>query len=212
MLPFLKKKSEAEQAPVLPAWHPNFRSAEKLPDIKVVRTAFFVNGIAIVSALSLGAFLGFKEWQLNVVNNQIGQIQSEIARNKPASDRAVATYKKFQTSEAKIAEVDAFLKSKPVVSVLIMRLAQTLPANIAIDTLDLREGGMTMRLSIRGEAAAASGYATAYLEQLRRDKELSQFDDFSFTGSPVRNPATGRMAVEFMLRLKPAVAPAKKKP
>lgn len=69
-----------------------------------------------------------------------------------------------------------------------------------------------MRLSIRGDAAAASGYATAYLEQLRKDKELSQFEEFSFTGSPVRNPATGRMAVEFMLRLKPAVVLAKKKP
>ena len=29
----------------MPAWHPNFRNYEKLPDIKVVRTAFFVNGV-----------------------------------------------------------------------------------------------------------------------------------------------------------------------
>jgi len=212
MLSFLKKKNEAEQAPVLPAWHPNFRNPERLPDIKVVRTAFFVNGVAIFAAVLLGAFLVFREWQLSVINNQIDLVQAEIVRNKVASDRAIAVYKKFQASEFKIAEVDAFLKSKPIVSVLVLRLAQTLPPAIAIDTLDLRDTGMTMRLSIRGDAAAASGYATSYLEQLRNDKELSQFDDFAFTGSPVRNPATGRMAVEFMLRLKPMAPPAKKKP
>jgi uncharacterized coiled-coil protein SlyX len=208
---FLKKRSETEELPVLPAWHPNFRNTEKLPDTKVVRTAFFVNGIAIFAALSLGTFLAFREWQLNVLNNQIAQVQSEITRNKVLSDRAVAAFKSFQSSEAKVAEVETFIISKPSVSVLVLRLAQTLPSNIAIDTLDLRDAGMTLRLSIRGDAAAASGYATAYLDQLRKDKELSLFDDFSFTGSPVRNPATGRMAVEFMLRLKPALVPAKKK-
>ena len=47
MLSLLKKKSEAAAAPTVPAWHPNFRNYEKLPDLKVVRTAFFVNGAAI---------------------------------------------------------------------------------------------------------------------------------------------------------------------
>ena len=35
-LPFLKKKSEAATMPLLPAWHPNFRNYEKLPDVKQV--------------------------------------------------------------------------------------------------------------------------------------------------------------------------------
>ena len=57
MLPFLKKKSEASAAPAVPNWHPNFRNFEKLPDIKVVRTAFFVNGAAVSVALALGLVL-----------------------------------------------------------------------------------------------------------------------------------------------------------
>jgi Tfp pilus assembly protein PilN len=210
MLPFLKKKSEAAEAPAQPAWHPNFRNLEKLPDIKIVRTAFFVNGAAIAVAVAVAIFAGFREWELSVINGQIAQMQAEIARDKAASDRAVAQFKKFQAIEAKINEVDAFLTSKPIVSVLVLQLAKTLPSNIAIDSLDLRDTGLTMRLSIRGDAAAASGYANAYLEQLRNDKAMSQFDEFKFTGSPVRNPSTGRMAVEFMLRLKPPVVAKKK--
>jgi hypothetical protein len=206
MLSLLKKKSEADAPPAVPAWHPNFRNYEKLPDIKVVRTAFFVNGAAILVAVSLAIYLGFKEWQLHAVNVQLAQVRAQIDHDKRASDQAITLFKKFQTEEAKISEVDTFMGSKPIVSTLILRLAQTLPSNIAIDTLDLRDAGLTLRLSVRGDAAAASGYATAYLEQLRADKDLAQFDEVTFTSTPVRNPATGRMAVEFFMRIKAATA------
>jgi hypothetical protein len=136
----------------------------------------------------------------------------QIARNKEVSGQAIALYKKFQADETRAGEVETFLRSKPVVSALLLRLAQTLPKDIALDTFELRENGLTLRMSVRGDAAAASGHATAYLEQLRNDKELSLFDQFTFTSTPTRNPATGRMAVEFLLRLKPAApAPGGKK-
>ncbi|MGH7957435.1 MAG: hypothetical protein ACREH8_10545 [Opitutaceae bacterium] len=204
MLSLLKRKSEADSAAAQPAWHPDFRSREKLPDVKVVRTAFFVNAVAILLTVLLATYLGFREWNLRLINAQVAHLQSEIDRNKRASDQAVALYKKFQAEEAKVNEVDAFMKSKPLVSALIIRLAQTIPKNIAMDNLDLRDTGLTLRLSVRGDAAAASGYATAYLEQLRADKELAQFSDVTFTSTPTRNPGTGMMAVEFLLRSKPA--------
>jgi hypothetical protein len=201
MLSLLKKKSDAD-APALPAWHPNFRNYQKLPDIKVVRTAFFVNGVAILIAVSLASYLGFREWQLRVVNTQIDQVQAQIDREKRISDQAVSLFRKFQGEEAKVLEVDGFVSSRPAVSALLVRLAQTLPKNIALDNFDLRDSGLTIRLSVRGDAAAASGYATAYLEQLRADKELTQFSEVTFTSTPTRNPATGKMAVEFLLRPK----------
>src|SRR3954470_24922876 len=203
MLSLLKKKSDAAGAPTVPNWHPNFRNYEKLPDIKVVRTAFFVNGAAIFVALALGIYFGIKEWQLRVIKGQIAEVQRQIDSNKRPSDQAVAVYKKFQAEEAKVNEVDAFVKSRPLVSALIVRLADTLPKNIAIDTIDLRADGLVLRLSVRGDAAAASGYATDYLDQLRADKELSNFDEFAFTSTPTRSPSTGRMALEFILRPKP---------
>ena len=203
MLSLLKKKSDADAVPALPAWHPNFRNYEKLPDVKVVRTAFFVNGVALLVAASLATYLGFREWQLRVINGQIAQVQTQIDRDKRISDQAIALYKKFQAQEAKVNEVDTFVKSRPLVSTLLLRLAKTLPKNIALDNFDLRDTGVTVRLSVRGDAAAASGYATAYLEQLRTDKELAQFSEVTFTSTPTRNPATGKMAVEFLLRTKP---------
>lgn len=211
MLPLLKKKSEAPAAPAVPNWHPNFRNYEKLPDIKVVRTAFFVNGAAVSVALALGIYFGFREWQLHVVNSQIAEEQRKIDRDKRPSDGAVAQYKKFQTEEARVNEVDVFVKSKLQVSALLMRLGGTLPQNIAIDSIDLRLDGLALRLSVRGDGVTASGHASAYLDQLKADPQLAAFGEFAWTGNPTRNPATGRMAVEFILRLKPPPAPGGKK-
>jgi hypothetical protein len=204
MLSLLKRKSEAADAPSVPAWHPNFRNYERLPDIKVVRTAFFINGAAIAIVVAIATYLGFNEWQLHVIRTQIAEAEQQIARDKRASDQAVALFKRFQAEESKINEVEAFVKAKPLVSPVLMRLAETLPANVALDNIDFRESGMVMRLSIRGTPDAASGYATSYLEQLRSDKQLSLFDEFMFTSTPTPNPSTGRMAVEFFLHLKGA--------
>ena len=200
MLSLLKRKSDADAAAAQPAWHPNFRNYQKLPDIKAVRTAFFINGIAILLVVSLGTYLGLREWQLREINAQIAEVQGQIDRSKRTSEQAVTLFNKFKAAEARVVEVDAFMTSKPLVSAILMRLAQTLPKNIALDNFDLRDTGITLRLSVRGDAAAASGYATAYLEQLRADKELAPFSEVAFTNTPTRNPATGMMAVEFLLR------------
>lgn len=205
MLSRLKKRSDAAAAPSVPAWHPNFRNYEKLPDIKVVRTAFFVNGVAITLALALLTYVGLREWELRSLQKQIGDWDALIERDKRPSDAAVALFKKFQAEEAKINEVDAFVKSKPQVSSILIRLAETLPPFLAFDMLELRENGLLLRLAVRGTPDAASGRATAYLEQLRADPEFTKlFEEFSFVSTPTRNPATGLMAVEFFLRAKGA--------
>ena len=205
MLSFLKKKSDASTAAQVPPWHPNFRNYEKLPDIKVVRTAFFVNGAALFAAASLLIYFGSQEWQLHGINVQIADWQKQIDRDKPASDQAIALYKKFQTEEAKINEVDTFVKARLVVSDLVLHLGRTLPANVAVDNFDLRDTGLALRLTVRGAPEAAAGYATAYMDQLRADKELARFDDFAVVNSS-RNATNGRLLVDIFLRLRPVAA------
>src|SRR5215213_10444624 len=116
MLSLLKKKSDTDAPLALPAWHPNFRNYKKLPDVKAVRTAFFINGISLLIAVSLGAYVGFREYQLHGLNAQIAEAQAQIDRDKKISDQAVALFKKFEADEAKVNEVETFIKSKPLVS------------------------------------------------------------------------------------------------
>jgi hypothetical protein len=214
MLSLLKKKSEASAAPVIATWHPNFRNFERLPDTKVVRTAFFVNAAAITIMLALSTYFGVQEWELHSLKTQLADWQRQIDRDKAGSDKAVALFKKFQAQEAKFQEVDTFLKSKPTLSDLLVRLGQTLPTNIALDSFDLRENGLALRLTVRGAPDAATGYATAYLEQLRADKQFALFDQAGSNGFAItnvqRNTATGRLNVEFFLSLTKPGKDAKK--
>ena len=213
-LPFLKKKSEASTAPLVPAWHPNFRNYEKLPDIKVVRTAFFINVGAITITLALLTYFGFQEWNLHTLQGQVADWQRQIAQDKGGSDKAIALFKKFEAQQAKFQEVDAFIKSKPLVSELLMRLGQTLPNNIAIDSFDLRDTGLALRLTVRGTPEAATRYATAYLDQLRTDKQFARFDQVSPDGFKIanvqRNTSTNRLNVEFFLSVAKPGKDAKK--
>lgn len=209
MLSLLKKKSEAN-VPLVPSWHPNFRNFERLPDTKVVRTAFFINVFAITVTLVLLFYVVRKEWDLHVVRTQIADKQQQINRDKSASDQAVALFKKFQAEEAKVFEVDTFVKSKPAVSTLLLHLGETLPKNIAIDRFDLHAAGLTLASTVRGAPDQASGQATAYIEQLRADKELaSLFEDITPTSSG-RNPQNGRIMIEISLRYKGAGKDGKK--
>jgi hypothetical protein len=72
MLPLPKRKNDAAAAAAaMPAWHPNFRNFERLPDTKVVRTAFFINGIAAVIAAIALLWVCYQEYQLHDLNRQI---------------------------------------------------------------------------------------------------------------------------------------------
>jgi hypothetical protein len=202
MLSLLKKKPEGATGPVTPPWHHNFRNFERLPDTKVVRTAFFVNGAAVAVAVVMVLLFARQEYQLIELKSQIGDWQTRIDRDKRESDQAIALYKKFQADEARLGEIDAFMKYRPPISTLLLRIGQTLPANVALDLFDLRDKGVKLRVSVRGAPDLASGYASSYLQTLRSDPALSAiFGDIQLVNL-ARNPQTGRLAGDFYLALK----------
>lgn len=193
-------------------WHPDFRNAARLPDIKVVRTAFFVNGAAISILLALVILLGTREWQVKVVNRQVEEWQRQIDRDKKNNDQAVALYRKFQAEEARVAEVNTFIKSKPAVSELVFHLGLTLPKNIALENFSLANNGLSLRGTVRGAPEQASGHATAYIEQLKNDPIIAErFDDITTKGL-TRNPANNRVVMELFLKTRTTPLKAAKKP
>jgi uncharacterized coiled-coil protein SlyX len=211
-MPSLRKKKTEGGAVGVPPWHPNFVLVARLPDTKVVRTSFFVNGVALFIATGALLWFAFQEYKLHNLNRQVADWQAQIDRDKKESDRFIGLYQQFKGEEAKIGEVKAFLASRPLASMIILRVGETLPEEIALDSFDLQANGMTLRASVRGTPDEAAGYATNYLEQLKADKVLSQyFNKVSFSGGGiVRNPDTGRLSVELFLKYGPPAPAAAK--
>jgi hypothetical protein len=204
-----KRKSE----PVVdsqPPWRPDFRNAERLPDTKVIRTAFFINGIPLVIAVAATLWFLSSEYRLRDLHRQIDETQTEIDRNRRASTQAIGLYKNFQAQSARITEVDAFLKSKPLVADILLRLAETLPANVAIDGFDYHDLVVVLRGTVRGSPDQASGYASSYVLSLKADQSLgAKFDEITLV-SLARNPQTGRLSMEISMHLKATATEAKK--
>jgi len=209
MLPRLKKKPEAAVVVTTPAWHPNFRNVERLPDTKPVRTAFFVNGIAILVAVLVALWFGYQKYQIYDLKRQVDEQLSHIDRDKRSSDQAIGLFKKYQAEAARFAEIEAFTKARPELSPLLLRLGQTLPHNVAVDSFELTGVGVRLLVTVRGAPDQASGYASTYLDQLRADAELkATFDEITLVNLS-RDRQTGRLSVEYYLKLKGA---AEKKP
>jgi hypothetical protein len=180
----------------VPAWHPNLRIEASLPDTKVVRTAFFINGAAIFVTIGLLLVLGHREWSLHEVTKQIADLQRQIDRDRVESARGVSMYQDFKNEEAKVAEVNDFVHSKAVCSVIVMRLGQITPKRIALDSIDIRSTGVMLRATVKGAPDHASGDASAYEKQLRSDKVLGpMFKDVNLLNMR-RNASSGRLAIE----------------
>jgi hypothetical protein len=197
----LKKKSDAA-AVTVPPWHPNLRIVETLPDTKVVRTAFFVNGAAMLLAFVLVLLLGVQEWKLHEVNKQIDDWQRQIDRDTKQSDEAKAVYADFQTEEAKTDEVADFVASRPKLSNIILRLGLITPKKIAFDSLDFRDNGFNIRATIKGAPDPATSDASAYLKQLRVDKVLGPMLHEVDLLTLVKNQMSGRMVMEIFCMYK----------
>jgi len=184
--------------PEVPNWHPNLRIVESLPDTKVVRTAFFVNGgFGVLALIALGYFL-VQEWKLHEVNSQIADLEHQIDQGTHQSNDAVRLYKDFKVEAAKTDEVADFVSSRPLLSNIILRLGEITPKNIALDSLDFKENGLSIRATIKGAADKATlQIAPAFERLLRADPKFgAKFSEVNLV-TIVKNNA-GRMKIDIL--------------
>ncbi|GAB1489230.1 hypothetical protein MASR2M8_16830 [Opitutaceae bacterium] len=198
-----KSKEQASSLPLVPAWHPNFRNYARLPDTKVVRTAFFVNGVAVFLAITALLFFAYREYTLNALNNQIESWNAQIEADRAPSNAAVALFRQFQAEEKIINEVAAFTRIRLTVSDFLLHLGQTLPTDIAISAFEMRDTGITLRAVVRGAPDRASGQATAFVDQLRKDTSYGELFSEVTPTNVNRDPGTGRLLIELALKFKP---------
>ena len=204
-MPSPAKKSDPQQAPLVPAWHPNFRNHERLPDTKVVRTLFFVNFAAIAITASLLLYFSYQEYRIKNLSRQIAEWQTQIDTNKKASDQAQVLSRKFADEEKKIDELGKFMSQRMVLSQLLLHLGSTLPPDMALDETEIRETGVDLRGVAAGTPDEASGLTSAYVEKLKQDKYFSGiFEDVALNRLE-RGPGTERLEFELFLRFKGAV-------
>lgn len=214
-MPLLQLKKREAEPVVAPAWHPNFRNFERLPDTKVVRTTFFINVAAGALALILAGIVGWREYETHTFTAQTEAAETRIAANQAKNAEALRLTKIFNDEEKKFTEAAAFVKTPLAASEFIALLGETLPREIQIEYLDYRPHDATNpQCIIRGLAAGskdqASGIASAYIETLRTQPRFAEV--FSAVELRALNPdaRTGTLIFEIALKFKTAAKGGKK--
>ncbi len=205
MLLSLKKSSEKAEARQALAWHPSFTDPSKLPDVKVVRTKFFVNSASVVMLGAILCFVGNREYAVYQINNDLNVIESDIRTTKPNSDRAVATFNKFKAEEKKLAEVVNLSAESLVFSDYLIHLGATLPERVTLQRIIHRGPGqpMSLTLAVDGLDAASGDIASKYVKQLQDDKVSKEyFNDVTLTNT-VRNVGPKNLTLEISMAVKP---------
>jgi ABC-type uncharacterized transport system permease subunit len=200
---FSWRKSDQSQARLISAWHPNFRNRERLPDTKVVRTYFFVNFTAVMLVLCLALAVWYQEYRIGVLDRQVSDWRVQIAQNQKNAAEAVALSKKFAAEEKKIRELDAFLQRRVVLSQFMVHLGKSLPADLVIDSVDIRETGVDLRGTAAGSPVEATGRTTAYVELLQHDSYFKDIVETKDVKQDVtRNQSSGRVTFDLFMRFK----------
>lgn len=204
----LTKKSDAEPV-AAPLWHTNFRNFDRLPDTKVVRTTFFVNTAAGALAIALLLFVGYREYRIYNLGEQIAGAQREIDGNAKKNTEALRLSQVFTDEDKKVTEAVAFLKIPVPVSEYVLLLGQTLPKEISIDFVDLRFPAdpklaqtVTMRGMVAGSRDQAAGTASSYVDLLRAHPQLGAVFDPITLDKLTPDTTTGFMAIEISLKVK----------
>ncbi len=202
----LTRKSDAQPV-AAPLWHTNFRNFERLPDTKVVRTTFFINTAAIAVTLGLLLWLGYREYHIYNLGEQIAQAQKEIDANSKQNAEAIRLSESFAAEESKLNEAAAFANARISPSEFVMLLGETLPKEISIDAIDAHLNGptvgvYTMRGIVAGTPDQASGTASNYVQMLHDNARLKSIFDSITLERLNRDAGSGFMSFEISLKVK----------
>lgn len=205
-------------------WHPDFRNVAALPDVKVVRTGFLVNFIALIVPIGLLCYLAYNELGASDYRSRLEGLQKTIeaeAGNDNSNRKSSGT---FTTESKKVDDLEKFYGEAEHPIDVLVALSESRPDYIAFKNYDcswqsIKLGGKKTELVrryryqaiLRGSDAGALAFIDDYIELLH---EVPLFKDrihsCDYT-EPRRNVGLDLFEFEVTLVLRNEVQQPKKK-
>jgi len=165
---------------VQPAWHPNFRNVETLPDIKAIRTDFVINYGVILLAATLLVFFLKNEFSIMAVGRENKDFETKISENTGINNNNLKLSGQFGNLSKEIAELSEFTNVPIKPSDLLLKFTEIKPEemlfhSISYNThtirLDSRKSAPGKQISIRstviGTPASVTQLVTEFVETLQ---------------------------------------------
>lgn len=206
MISFLRKG-----APPAPAWHPDFRDTTTLPDVKVIRTSFFINGISIFILLAAALFLAVQEFGRHALEGEVRMLEGRIEESSARNAEVLKLEKAFKEEERTINEAIVYLDGSLDLSAFLIALAETLHPNMTFTGIRYQDAAgrgekPKKQILISGliwaEPDAATSIVTNYLGAFHEDPFLAARVDEALSTSLVPTPEGDKMSFGIQLLLK----------
>lgn len=192
----IKKDAIVSQA----NWHPNFRIAEALPDLKVVRTDFFINAICLSLAAVAVFFLAIREYKAFSLKSEIATWEEKIEVSRAENLAYLKLSKAFKDEQTKFEEVRDFIATDLPVTEFLEKLSPTIPEGLDLESMAFGEERVVIRGTILGNSETASITLSNYLDSLRSTPGIGpKFADISLT-SLVRDARSEVLNFEIVLQ------------
>jgi len=120
-------------------WHTDFRNTELLPDMKVVRTHFFINLVAVVLPFVILLYWVQAELKIASINSSISSLQKQVESKQDDDKEFLELSKKFDEETAKIKAMDEFFTNLFPGSDLLLELAELMEDNMSLSQFSLAE-------------------------------------------------------------------------
>lgn len=147
-------------------WRPNFRDYESLPDIRAVRTQYFVPVLAIVIATILSFYILFQEYRAVGIEEDILSLEAEIEKYREQHDEKVELNAEFMKISRKLSEVVEFKQGKLAASDALLSLSSNLLEGMHLDRVEYYEGRANIEGSVLVPAEEASRLVNDYLKAI----------------------------------------------
>jgi len=195
-------------------WHPDFRNIDALPDIKVVRTDFFVNILTVTIASVLIFYFGYYEYNGIALGSQISELNTKITSKNTGNNKNLSFSSKFDNLSKQIVELEEFVDSPINITEFLTFLGEALPHEMLLTSIsyydrEFTEGKKTFVLfiiNIRGAAHGSAKTATQTVyDFINKLENLEMFEDILYNtelDSMVRDDALGLFNFSTVIQLK----------
>jgi len=201
---------------VQPPWRPNFRQTETLPDVKVIRTDFILNGVALVLFLVVLGIGAVQELNLMNLRASAEVFQSQIDENQAANRALIRQNGQFRRVAGRLKEVTAFEQLPVSPTTLLRGITESIPEGVVLDNINFRrqEERVNNRpqprflFTISGVVANAGETSESQLATLFRDQltENPAWRDYTLSGEFVsvgRTNAGGVWSFQIEVKMQP---------
>lgn len=163
------KRSKKE---VTPNWHPNFRIAEDLPDIKPIRTGFLINVAAVSICLILAYLFIQQEVKRMTLGNAIQTTRATVQETQATNSANLRKSADFVREAKKMEDLSEFYDSPVTAYNFLLDLSEIRPEGLIFDSITFREIETIVRRQVQKTYELAINGKTKDLIRLNEFKAM----------------------------------------